>query len=88
MKALWLAFGTVFLAELGDKTQLAILAMKGKGFSGWELFIGSMLAFAVLTGAAILVGNWLNSYLSPQIIQKVAAAGFVLMGILMWFDKV
>ncbi len=88
MKALWLAFGTVFLAELGDKTQLAILAMKGKGFSGWELFIGAMLAFAVLTGAAILVGNWLNSYLSSQIIQKAAAAGFVLMGILMWFDKV
>ncbi len=34
MKAMWLAFGAVFLAELGDKTQLAILAMKSKGYSG------------------------------------------------------
>ncbi|MFQ6612747.1 MAG: TMEM165/GDT1 family protein [Fidelibacterota bacterium] len=88
MKALWLAFGTVFLAELGDKTQLAILAMKGRGFSGGELFIGSMLAFAVLTGVAILVGTWLHNFIPADTIQKIAASGFVLIGVLMWLDKI
>ncbi|MBU4446038.1 TMEM165/GDT1 family protein, partial [bacterium] len=46
MKALIIAFGTIFIAELGDKTQLAVLAMKGKGLSGLGIFIGSILAFA------------------------------------------
>jgi len=75
------------MAELGDKTQLAVLAMKGKGFSGLGLFIGSMLAFGVLTGIAILVGAWLQERIPTEIIEKGAAAGFVIVGILMWFEK-
>lgn len=42
MKTVLLAFGTIFLAELGDKPQLAILAMKSKGLSVWGLFTGAM----------------------------------------------
>ncbi len=87
MKALWIAFGSIFLAELGDKTQLAILAMKGKGFSSWGLFIGSMLAFAVLTGLAILVGDWVHARIPTAIIEKIASAGFIVIGVLMWFGK-
>lgn len=87
MKAIWIAFGAVFLAELGDKTQLAILAMKSKGFSGWGLFIGSMLAFSVLTALAILVGDWLQAKIPTEIIEKVAALGFIVIGILMWLQK-
>ncbi len=88
MKAVWLAFGTIFVAELGDKTQLAILALKGKGFSGWGIFIGAMLAFAVLTGLAVLVGEWLNARIPAEFIEKIAAAGFVIIGVLMWFEKI
>ncbi len=87
MKAIWLSFAAIFLAELGDKTQLAILAMKGKGFSGLGLFIGSMLAFGVLTGIAILVGTWLQERIPAEIIRQGAATGFVIVGILMWFEK-
>jgi len=87
MKALWLSFGTIFIAELGDKTQLAVLAMKEKGLSGLGIFIGSILAFAVLTGLAILIGEWLHAKIPSEIIEKVAAAGFVIIGILMWFEK-
>ncbi len=88
MKVLWLTFGAVFIAELGDKTQLAILALKGKGYSGWEVFIGAMLAFAVLTGLAVLFGGWLQTHLPTGILERVAAVGFVLLGVLMWFNKI
>jgi len=87
MKAIWLAFATIFIAELGDKTQLAALAMKAKGISGWGIFIGSMIAFAVLTGLAILVGEWLNTKIPGELIEKIAAVSFVIIGILMWFEK-
>lgn len=88
MKAIWLAFGTIFLAELGDKTQLAILALKGKGLSGWGVFLGAMIAFAVLTGLAVLIGEWLHAHIPETIIHKTAAGAFVLIGLLMWFGKV
>ncbi len=87
MKAILLAFGAIFLAELGDKTQLAILAMRSKGLSGWGLFIGAMLAFTVLTAIAILVGGWLQTKVPAEAIQKIAAGSFMVIGILMWFGK-
>lgn len=88
MKAIWLAFGAVFLAELGDKTQLAILAMKSKGFSGLGLFVGSMIAFSVLTALAIFFGGWLQTKIPVEMIQKIAAGSFIVIGLLMWFGKV
>lgn len=87
MKSLLLAFGIIFLAELGDKTQLAILAMRSKGLSGWGLFIGSMLAFTVLTAIAILFGGWLQTRIPAEVIQKIAAGSFMIIGLLMWFGK-
>ena len=87
MKSLLLAFGAIFLAELGDKTQLAILAMRSKGLSGWGLFIGSMLAFTVLTAIAILFGGWLQTRIPAEVIQKIAAGSFMVIGLLMWFGK-
>jgi len=88
MKTLLLAFGTIFLAELGDKTQLAILAMRSKGLSGWSLFVGAMLAFTILTAIAILFGGWLQTKVPVDVIQKIAAGGFVFVGLLMWFGKI
>ena len=87
MKTLLIAFGIIFLAELGDKTQLAIFAMKSKGLSGWSLFIGAMLAFLVLTTVAILFGEWIQTKVPSDVIQKIAAVSFMIIGILMWFGK-
>ena len=88
MKAIWLAFGIIFLAELGDKTQLAILAMRSKGLSGWGLFIGSMIAFSLVTALAILFGGWLQYKVPTEIIQKIAAGSFMVIGLLIWFGKI
>lgn len=53
MKTLLLAFGIIFLAELGDKTQLALLAMRSKGLSGWGLFVGAIIAIPTLSSAIL-----------------------------------
>jgi putative Ca2+/H+ antiporter (TMEM165/GDT1 family) len=87
MKTVLLAFGAIFLAELGDKTQLAIFAMRSKGLSGWGLFVGSMLAFTILTAIAILFGGWLQTKVPAEVIQKIAAGSFMIIGLLMWFGK-
>lgn len=87
MKALWLAFGAIFIAELGDKTQLAVFAMKAKGMSGMGIFFGAMLAFALVTGIAILLGDWITTKISSEILGKAAAVGFVVIGVFMWFGK-
>jgi len=50
--------------------------------------MGAMIAFAVLTGLAVLVGEWLNARLPGEIIEKIAAISFVVIGILMLFEKV
>ena len=88
MKVAWLAFAAIFVAELGDKTQLAILAMTGRGYSAWAVFAGSMLAFAVLTGIAVLIGDWVQARIPAEAITKVAGGSFVLIGVLMWFGKI
>lgn len=88
LKTVLIAFSTIFIAELGDKTQLAVLALKSKGISGLGIFTGSMIAFAILTGMAIFLGDWLNANIPINIIQKVASVSFVVIGLLMWFDKV
>ncbi|MFQ6605952.1 MAG: TMEM165/GDT1 family protein [Fidelibacterota bacterium] len=88
MKAIWVAFATIFIAELGDKTQLAILALKSKGLSGFGLFIGAMVAFAVLTGLAIIFGDVIQEYINPEIVEKLAATSFIIIGVLMWMGKI
>ena len=88
MKAAWLAFAAIFIAELGDKTQLAILAMTGRGYSAWAVFIGSMLAFAVLTGIAVLIGDWVQTRIPAEMIGKIAGGSFVVIGLFMWFGKI
>lgn len=61
--------------------------MKAKGLSGWSLFIGAMLAFLVLTAVAILFGEWIQTKVPSDVIQKTAAGSFMIIGILMWFGK-
>ncbi len=88
MKAIWVAFATIFIAELGDKTQLAILALKSKGLSGIGLFLGAMIAFALLTGLAIILGDVIQKYIDPGVVEKIAASAFIIIGVLMWLEKI
>jgi putative Ca2+/H+ antiporter (TMEM165/GDT1 family) len=73
-------FATVFLAELGDKTQLAIVSISGTTSRPGAVFAGSAaaLVLASLVGAA--AGGSLSSVIPPDALQLAAAAGFLLIG--------
>ena len=81
-------FGVLFLAELGDKTQLAVLCLAAtKGVSHWAVFLGAAAALVVITLLAVFVGRAVGTYLPSQVVHKVAGAVFVVMGILMLIGK-
>lgn len=80
-------FALLFVAELGDKTQLAVISMTAKHRAPIWVFLGAALALAAVTGLGVIGGEFLTRLIPEAVLRKVAAAGFVVMGLLMWFDK-
>jgi putative Ca2+/H+ antiporter (TMEM165/GDT1 family) len=74
-------FGIVFLAELGDKTQLAAVALATR-FPPRRAFVGIALAFALLNGAAVAVGRGLFALVPHGWVQASSAALFLMFGAL------
>jgi len=75
-------FGTIFLAELGDKTQLATLLFASKTPSGlFTVFLGASLALVTATVIGVAAGGLLSQYVDPKYLSYAAGAGFVLVGI-------
>ena len=75
-------FGLVFLAELGDKTQLAAITMAVKSQSRVAVFCGALLALAMVTLISVLFGEVLTSLIPTPYIEKAIGALFVIIGIL------
>ena len=76
-------FATVFIAELGDKTQLAtMLFAADKEVSKWTIFIGASLALVATSALGDLAGNVISDYISAKHLQYIAGAGFIIIG--MW----
>ena len=86
-KILGTAFLTLFLAELGDKTQLAIITMSAKTESKLAVFIGASLALVVVSLLGVLVGSVLSQYVPTEWLQRVVAVAFIIIGVLMLFGK-
>ena len=86
-KILGTAFVTLFLAELGDKTQLAIITMSAKTESKVAVFIGASLALVVVSLLGVLVGGGLTQFVPTEWLQRVVAIAFIVIGILMLFGK-
>ena len=79
-------FGTVFLAELGDKPQFAtMLFATDRSTSRLMIFLAASLALAAATAIGVLAGHLLSQYLSEKLLQMVAGAGFLLIGGIMVF---
>jgi len=81
-------FGAIFLAELGDKTQLANLSLAAKSRSWVTVFTSSVLAFAVVTLITVVMGNVLSRYIRPELVRYCAATLFVVVGVLMFAGKI
>jgi putative Ca2+/H+ antiporter (TMEM165/GDT1 family) len=75
-------FTTVFLAELGDKTQLATFSLAAGAKSRWVVFLGAWLALGATTLLAVLLGDLLTRHVSPIWLRRAAGVLFVVMGVL------
>jgi putative Ca2+/H+ antiporter (TMEM165/GDT1 family) len=81
-KLLVTVFGTVFLAELGDKTQLATLVFAAdKQGSLWIVFVGASLALILASAVGVLAGGWVASFVSPRHLSYAAGIAFIGIGI-------
>ncbi|GAB4413444.1 MAG: TMEM165/GDT1 family protein [Anaerolineales bacterium] len=78
-------FGLLLLAELGDKTQLAVISMTCKTGKPWTVFLGAALALVVVTLIGAFAGQVISQFVPAAVLNKVAAALFVVMGVAMWF---
>ncbi|MBD0266445.1 MAG: TMEM165/GDT1 family protein, partial [Tolypothrix sp. Co-bin9] len=65
-------FITIFLAEIGDKTQLSTLLMSAESHSPWVVFIGSAAALITTSLLGVLLGSWIATRLSPKTVEKSA----------------
>ena len=82
LKELLTVFTTVFIAELGDKTQLATLLFAAdQQVSKFTVFIGASLALIVAAGVGVLAGGMISQYVSEKYLHYVAGAGFIGIGI-------
>lgn len=81
-KILATVFVSVFVAEMGDKTQLAtMLFASDKEVSKWTIFLGASLALIAASGIGVLVGGALSQYISEKYLHYVAGVGFVIIGL-------
>ena len=80
-------FLTIFIAELGDKTQLATLTMSGTSNKPLAVFLGSSTAliFASLIGA--LAGGSISNYFPEIILKSIASVTFFIIGIRLFVNS-
>ena len=76
-------FVTIFVAEMGDKTQLAAFAMSGGASSKWVVFGAASLALVATTAIAVLAGGLVGRYVPELWLKRGAGALFIAMGLLL-----
>lgn len=80
-------FGTVFLAEMGDKTQLAAITAVAKTGKPGAVFLGASLALVAVTAIGVLGGSALTRVISPEQLNQLAGLAFVVLGVLILAGK-
>jgi putative Ca2+/H+ antiporter (TMEM165/GDT1 family) len=80
-------FGTVFLAELGDKTQLATLNLAASEKSPLSVFLGSASALVITSAIAAVAGEGLARLVPPMWIERAAGVSFLVMGVWILIGK-
>jgi Ca2+/H+ antiporter, TMEM165/GDT1 family len=86
-RVLLTTFGIIFLAEMGDKTQLAAMTMAAQTKRPWAVFVGSSLALAAVSALGVLVGSVIGDYVPLEWVKRGAAVAFIIIGILMLAGK-
>lgn len=82
---LGLSFIAVFLSELGDKSQLAAIALSGSGKSLRAIFLGTTAALLLASFLGVMLGEGVSQFLPARWVKAIAAIGFALMAVkLLW----
>ena len=81
-------FVALFVAELGDKTQLAAISMTSETGKPWSVFVGGVAALALVTLIGVAFGSALLQFVPEVYLKKAASALFVLIGVLMWIKLI
>ena len=80
-------FGVIFLAEMGDKTQLAALTMSAQSKKPWAVFFAAAVALTAVSAIGVIAGSVLGNYLPLEWIKRLAAIAFILIGVLILVGK-
>ncbi len=86
-KVFWATFGTIFLAEMGDKTQLAALTMSAETRLPLSVFLGATLALCLVTLLGVVFGGLASQWLPEGLLKKIAGASFIVIGGLILLGK-
>ena len=82
IKILFTVFFAVFIAELGDKTQLAtMLFAADKDVSKMTVLLGSSMALIFSSVLAVVFGSMLSQYINPRNMSILAGVGFIIIGV-------
>ena len=75
-------FATVFLAELGDKTQLStLLFASSPGASKWAVFVGAALALVASAALGVFAGALIGGRVDPRVLARLAGLAFIAVGV-------
>jgi putative Ca2+/H+ antiporter (TMEM165/GDT1 family) len=86
-KLLISTFVSIFVAEIGDKTQLATLSLAAGGKSRLSVFAGSALALCATSAIAVVAGEGVSRVISPVWLRRIAGAVFIAMGLLFLLSR-
>ena len=87
-RVIFTTFGVIFLAEMGDKTQLAAMTMAAETKKPWAVLIGASVALACVSAIGVIVGGALGHYVPIIWVKRVAAVAFIVIGVLILIGKV
>lgn len=79
-------FITIFFAEVGDKTQLAVLLMSAESQKPWVVFAGASFALIATSLLGVMLGKWLSTRVSPKTLERSAAVVLLFISATLFWD--
>lgn len=87
LRVLFTTLGIIFLAEMGDKTQLAAMTLAAQTKKPWAVLIGASIALTAVSALGVIAGSFIGDYVPLVWVKRVAASAFIVIGVLMLLGK-
>ena len=78
------AFTALFLAEMGDKTQLAVITMSASSERPLSVFLGAALSLVFVTALGVLFGRGAAHLIPHALLHRIAGTAFIAVGLWFW----